>query len=117
MTVDAISDRQLIDTINAELFDESEDSVEEYAERKNAVANPLRASILHLLHTRGEVLRRDLVEATGRQDNHLQHHMKILHDAGLIEKDKHPDHGRLVVYRITDLGESELFTTNESPEP
>ena len=54
-----------------------------------ALADPIRLRLLSFIaSSAGEVCACDLVEPSGRSQPTVSHHMKILVDAGLIERDK-----------------------------
>ena len=54
-----------------------------------ALADPIRLRLLSFItSTAGEVCACDLVEPSGRSQPTVSHHMKILVDAGLVERDK-----------------------------
>ena len=64
-----------------------------------ALANPIRLRLLSFIAASGtdEVCACDLLEPSGRSQPTVSHHMKILVDAGLIERDKR---GLWVWYRL-----------------
>jgi ArsR family transcriptional regulator len=63
-----------------------------------ALADPVRLRLLSMVASAdGEVCACDLVEPSGRSQPTVSHHMKILVDAGLVERDKR---GLWVWYRI-----------------
>jgi len=64
-----------------------------------ALADPIRLRLLSLVAASNldEVCACDLVEPSGRSQPTVSHHMKILVDAGLIEREKR---GLWVWYRI-----------------
>lgn len=78
--------------------------------RKQATANPTRYSILYLLYETRILGRRAIAEATGKDEQGLEHHIDQLLDANLIAKVPVPDgvDGRLTFYKITPLGEDEV---------
>ena len=54
-----------------------------------ALADPIRLRLLSFItSSAGEVCACDLVEPSGRSQPTVSHHMKILLDAGLVERDK-----------------------------
>jgi ArsR family transcriptional regulator, arsenate/arsenite/antimonite-responsive transcriptional repressor len=55
-----------------------------------ALADPIRLRMLSLITSApaGEVCACDLVEPSGRSQPTVSHHMKILVDAGLVEREK-----------------------------
>ena len=64
-----------------------------------ALADPIRLRLLSHIAAAGaaEVCACDLVEPSGRSQPTVSHHMKILVDAGLVERDKR---GLWVWYRL-----------------
>lgn len=64
-----------------------------------ALADPIRLRLLSHIAASGdaEVCACDLVEPSGRSQPTVSHHMKILVDAGLVERDKR---GLWVWYRL-----------------
>ena len=65
------------------------DQAELLAQSFAALADPIRLRLLsHITSSRGEVCACDLVEPSGRSQPTVSHHMKILVDAGLVERDK-----------------------------
>ena len=64
-----------------------------------ALADPIRLRLLSFIAASGadEVCACDLLEPSGRSQPTVSHHMKILVDAGLIERDKR---GLWVWYRL-----------------
>ncbi|MDO8361923.1 MAG: metalloregulator ArsR/SmtB family transcription factor [Actinomycetota bacterium] len=54
-----------------------------------ALADPIRLRLLSFItSTAGEVCACDLVEPSGRSQPTVSHHMKILVDAGLVQREK-----------------------------
>ena len=54
-----------------------------------ALSDPIRLRLLsHVSSSGGEVCACDLVTASGRSQPTVSHHMKILVDAGLVEREK-----------------------------
>lgn len=64
-----------------------------------ALGDPVRLRLLSFIAASGvdEVCACDLVEPSGRSQPTVSHHMKILVDAGLVERDKR---GLWVWYRV-----------------
>ena len=64
-----------------------------------ALANPVRLRLLSLVasHDGGEACICDLNEAFELSQPTISHHMKVLHEAGLVDRDKR---GVWVYYRI-----------------
>lgn len=107
---------ELLDAGNVEkyverrLFDDSVDSMAAHIDRKKALADPVRYSILYLLYEYGAASRKRLASETGRNNNDLQHHLRELLDANLMAKIPAPEgaDGRRTYYRITTLGKHEI---------
>lgn len=96
--------------VESRLFQNTIDSLEAHIDRKKAVADTLRFSILYVLYKFGELQRKQLTRATGKNSNGLQHHLRDLIDGSLINQIPAPDDedGRLTYYRITTLGKQEI---------
>lgn len=86
------------------------DSLGAHVDRKKAVSDTLRYSILFLLYEFENLSRKQLVAATGKSSNGLQHHLRDLLDGNLIAEVPTPkdEDGRLTFYRITTLGRQEI---------
>lgn len=66
-----------------------EDQANVLAESFAAMADPVRLRLLSFITSaEHEVCACDLVEPSGRSQPTVSHHMKILVDAGLVERDK-----------------------------
>jgi ArsR family transcriptional regulator, arsenate/arsenite/antimonite-responsive transcriptional repressor len=66
-----------------------EDQADLLAHSFAALADPIRLRLLSFIASSdGEVCACDLVEPSGRSQPTVSHHMKILVDAGLVERDK-----------------------------
>lgn len=65
-------------------------AAEEVATALKALADPVRLQLLSLIATApdGEVCVCDLVEPVGRSQPTVSHHLSVLVDAGLLERDK-----------------------------
>jgi ArsR family transcriptional regulator len=65
------------------------DQAELLAQSFAALADPIRLRLLSFItSSTGEVCACDLVEPSGRSQPTVSHHMKVLVDAGLVERDK-----------------------------
>lgn len=55
-----------------------------------ALADPVRVRLLSIIASAegGEVCACDLVEPVGRSQPTVSHHLKVLHQAGLVEREK-----------------------------
>ena len=67
------------------------------AERFKALADPARLRILSLVSERDEVCGCELVEPLGLSQPTVSHHLKVLHEAGLLERERR---GRWIHYRV-----------------
>ncbi len=83
--------------VRVDVLDEGQAEV--LAQSFAALADPIRLRLLSIIAASkaDEVCACDLVEPSGRSQPTVSHHMKILVDAGLIERDKR---GLWVWYRI-----------------
>ena len=71
---------------------------EQLARAFAALADPVRLRLLSYIASSGtEVCACDLTGPAGRSQPTVSHHMKILHDAGLVDRDKR---GLWVWYRV-----------------
>ena len=77
----------------------SEDEAVELAAGFKVVSDPVRLRLLSLVasHPDGEVCACDLVAPLGRSQPTVSHHLSVLHDAGLLAREKR---GRWVHYRV-----------------
>lgn len=110
-----LDEGNVIQYVEQRLFGGKIDSLGLHIERKQALAEPTRYSILYLLYEYGEISRTRLVEETGRDSNDLQHHLNDLLDTNLIAKIPAPEDadGRKTYYRITTLGKQEIASDIE----
>jgi ArsR family transcriptional regulator, arsenate/arsenite/antimonite-responsive transcriptional repressor len=76
----------------------SEAESEDLAAAFKVLADPVRLRLFSLVATAsgGEVCACDLVEPLGRSQPTVSHHLSVLHDAGLVAREKR---GRGVWYR------------------
>ena len=83
--------------VSADALDDDQAAV--LASAFAALADPVRLKLLsHVASANGdEVCACDLVDVSGRSQPTVSHHMKILHAAGLISRDKR---GLWVWYRV-----------------
>ena len=83
--------------MRADVLDESQAIV--LANSFAALADPIRLRLLSFIAASGapEVCACDLVEPSGRSQPTVSHHMKILVDAGLVQREKR---GLWVWYRV-----------------
>ena len=106
----------LIQYVEKRLFQGKVDSLGPHIERKQALAEPTRYSILYLLYEYGKVSRIRLASESGRDSNDLQHHLNELLDTNLIAKISAPEDAdeRQTYYRITSLGKQEISSDIEN---
>ncbi|WP_162989902.1 winged helix-turn-helix domain-containing protein [Natronorubrum halophilum] len=107
---DALDNGDVIEYVEQQLFGGKIDTLERHIERKQALAEPTRYSILYLLFEYGKISRKRLATETGRDSNALQHHLEDLLETNLIAKIPAPEgaDGRQTYYRITTLGKQEI---------
>jgi ArsR family transcriptional regulator, arsenate/arsenite/antimonite-responsive transcriptional repressor len=67
------------------------------ASRFRALGDPARLRMLSLIAERGEVCACELVGVIDLAQPTLSHHLKVLHDAGLLHRERR---GRWVHYRV-----------------
>ncbi|MDQ3758269.1 MAG: metalloregulator ArsR/SmtB family transcription factor [Actinomycetota bacterium] len=77
----------------------SDDDADELAAAFKVLADPVRLRLLSLIAAQagGEVCACELVEPLGRSQPTVSHHLKVLHDAGLVDREKR---GSWVWYRV-----------------
>ncbi len=75
----------------------SERDAEELSGRLKALAEPTRLRLLSLVLAAGEACVCDLTAPVGLSQPTVSHHLKVLVDAGILERDKR---GRWVWYRM-----------------
>jgi ArsR family transcriptional regulator, arsenate/arsenite/antimonite-responsive transcriptional repressor len=77
----------------------SMDQAEQVAPLMKALADPVRLRLMSLVasHADGEACMCDLTEAFDLSQPTISHHMKVLHEAGLVDRDKR---GVWVYYRV-----------------
>ncbi len=62
-----------------------------------AVAEPARLQLLNRIVAAGEVCACELVEPLGLSQPTVSHHLKVLHEAGFLERERR---GRWIYYRV-----------------
>jgi len=75
----------------------SEEEAAEVARGFAALSDPVRVRLLSLIAAEPEVCNCELVEPLGRSQPTVSHHLKVLHDAGLVTREKR---GTWAWYRI-----------------
>ncbi len=75
------------------------DQAEQVAPLMKALADPVRLRLMSLVasHADGEACMCDLTDAFDLSQPTISHHMKVLHEAGLVDRDKR---GVWVYYRV-----------------
>jgi ArsR family transcriptional regulator, arsenate/arsenite/antimonite-responsive transcriptional repressor len=73
-----------------------EDDADELAAAFKVLSDPVRLRLLSLI-AGGEVCACELVEPLGRSQPTVSHHLKVLHEAGLVDREKR---GSWVWYRV-----------------
>lgn len=68
----------------------NDDDASDLARAFAALADPARLRLLSLIATApsGEACACDLIEPVGKSQPTVSHHLRVLHDAGLIEREK-----------------------------
>lgn len=76
----------------------SESAAADLASAFRVLADPVRLRLFSMVANAegGEICACDLVEPLGRSQPTISHHLSVLHDAGLVRRDKR---GRWVWYR------------------
>lgn len=69
------------------------------------LAHPARVRLLRLIASRGECISGDLVDSLGLAQSTVSEHLRILREAGLVEREKRPPRTcyRLARGRLTQL--------------
>jgi ArsR family transcriptional regulator, arsenate/arsenite/antimonite-responsive transcriptional repressor len=94
----------------------SQAQAEQVAPLLKALADPVRLRLMSLVasHPGGEACVCDLNEAFELSQPTISHHLKVLHEAGLLDRDKR---GVWVYYRARTEALASLGTLIGSPEP
>ena len=81
-----------------------------------ALADPVRLRLMSLVasHEGGEACICDLTEAFDLSQPTISHHMKVLHDVGLVDRDKR---GVWVYYQVRPAGLASLAALIGCPVP
>jgi ArsR family transcriptional regulator len=90
------------------------EQAEQVAPQLKALADPVRLRLLSLVasHQGGEACICDLNDAFDLSQPTISHHMKVLHEAGLVDRDKR---GVWVYYRIRPQALASLAALIGSP--
>lgn len=82
-----------------------EETAQESAGRARALSDPTRFALAAALRAGGELCVCDLAWISGRSQNLVSHHMRVLRAGSLVRSRRN---GKLVMYSLTPLGESLL---------
>ncbi len=89
-----------------------EERLRPLADRAKALADPTRLSLALALADTDELCVCDLAWVTGRAENLVSHHLRLLRQAGLAGSRRD---GKLVMYALTDAGRT-MLTVVTSPD-
>jgi ArsR family transcriptional regulator len=94
----------------------SMDQAEQVAPLLKALADPVRLRLMSLVasHEGGEACICNLTEAFDLSQPTISHHMKVLHDAGLVDRDKR---GVWVYYQVRPYALASLAALIGCPVP
>lgn len=73
------------------------EEAEQLAAALRVIADPARLRLLSLIAQRGEACGCDLIDPLALSQPTVSHHLKVLHEAGLVEREKR---GTWVYYRV-----------------
>jgi len=92
------------------------EQAEQVAPLLKALADPVRLRLMSLIASRegGEACICDLTEAFDLSQPTISHHMKVLHEAGLVDRDKR---GVWVYYRVRPQALASLAALIGCPPP
>lgn len=74
------------------------EAAEQLAKSLKALADPARIRLLSLIAAAGEACSCDLTEPLGLSQPTVSHHMKILREAGFVEREQR---GKWAYYRVS----------------
>ena len=83
----------------------NERDAQQFASGFAALSDPVRLRVLSLIAAEGEICACDLVEPAGKSQPTVSHHLKVLHEAGLVERDRR---GTWMWYRVVPARLDEL---------
>jgi DNA-binding transcriptional ArsR family regulator len=84
-----------------------EEQAQDAAERARALSDPTRLMLAAALREGEELCVCDLAWISGRAQNLVSHHMRVLRSAGLVRSRRD---GKLVMYSLTDGGRGLLYS-------
>lgn len=95
----------------------SAEAAEKMASAMQVLADPARLRLLSLISRAGEACGCQLTEPLGLSQPTVSHHLKVLHDSGLLEREKR---GRWAYYRpvlgpLRELADSLVIAEPEPP--
>jgi DNA-binding transcriptional ArsR family regulator len=96
-------DLPLAESLRAGLLDEA--AATELAARAAALGDATRLRVASALAAGGELCVCDLAWITGRAENLISHHVRVLRGAGLASSRRQ---GKMVLYQLTELGSALL---------
>jgi DNA-binding transcriptional ArsR family regulator len=96
-------DLPLAESLRARLLDDGEAT--DLAARASALGDATRLRVASALAAGGELCVCDLAWITGRAENLISHHVRVLRGAGLASSRRQ---GKMVLYRLTELGAAML---------
>jgi DNA-binding MarR family transcriptional regulator len=105
-----VEDGELRQYVDTKVFGSVLDSLRAITERKKAVADETRYSILYLLYETKVLGRKTISALIGQDEEGLEYHLRLLRNANLIARVNTPDgvDRRRTYYRITPLGQDEI---------
>lgn len=105
-----VEDGELRQYVDTKVFGPVLDSLRAITERKKAVADETRYSILYLLYETSVLGRKAISALIGQDEEGLEYHLRLLRNANLIARVNTPDgvDRRRTYYRITPLGQDEI---------
>lgn len=92
-------DLPLAESLRGRLLDEPE--AQELAARAAALGDATRLRVASALAAGGELCVCDLAWITGRAENLISHHVRVLRGAGLASSRRQ---GKMVLYQLTEVG-------------
>src|SRR5664279_573522 len=92
-------DLPLAESLRAGLLDET--AATELAARASALGDATRLRVASALAAGGELCVCDLAWITGRAENLISHHVRVLRGAGVAASRRQ---GKMVLYRMTESG-------------
>jgi ArsR family transcriptional regulator len=88
------------------------DDADRLAARFRALGDPARLRLLSLISCCGEACACDLVDEVGVSQPTVSHHLKVLYEAGLVDKERR---GKWIHYWVVPEAMAELATAVQPP--